>query len=147
MSLVIKSNPQETASQPVKKAEKLVALPALSKADKLKAIESVTRSMNTEYGTLLIQKLGKKTGVRLPCLATGMPTFDETEMSCGGLPEGRVVEVYGPESSGKTTICLHLIGQAQRAGGFAALIDAEHALDPNYAKKLGVDVDNLLICQ
>ena len=122
-------------------------LPALSKSDKLKAIDGVIRSFNAEYETQLIQKLGKKTGVRLPCLASGMPTFDETLMSCGGLPAGRVVEIFGPESSGKTTIALHFIGQAQRAGGFAAFIDAEHALDPNYAKKLGVDVDNLLISQ
>jgi recombination protein RecA len=130
-----------------KKVEKLVKLPELSKADKLKAIDGVIRSFNAEYETQLIQKLGKKTGVRLPCLASGMPTFDEILMSCGGLPDGRVVEIYGPESSGKTTLSLHFIAMAQRAGGFAAFIDAEHALDPNYAKKLGVDVDNLLISQ
>lgn len=121
--------------------------PALSKADKLKAIDGVIRSFNNEYDTQLIQKLGKKTGVRLPCLASGMPTFDETLMSCGGLPDGRVVEIYGPESSGKTTLALHFIAMAQKAGGFAGFIDAEHALDPNYAKKLGVDVDSLLISQ
>jgi recombination protein RecA len=122
-------------------------LPALSKSDKLKAIEGATRSMNAEYATQLIQKLGKKTGVRLPCLATGMPTFDETTMSCGGVPDGRVIEVFGPESAGKTAWALHVIGMAQKAGGFAAFVDAEHALDPNFAKKLGVDVDNLVISQ
>ena len=103
--------------------------------------------MNAEYETQLIQKLGKKTGVRLPCLASGMPTFDEWLMSCGGVPDGRVIEIYGPESSGKTTLALHILGMAQKAGGFVAFVDAEHALDVNYAKKLGVNVDELVISQ
>lgn len=128
--------------------EKLpAALPGLTKADKVKAISDVTRTLNNEYDCQIVQKLGKKTGVRLSCLATGMMTFDEFVMSCGGFPDGRVVEVFGPESSGKTTFCLHVIAMAQKLGEFAAFIDAEHALDPNYAKKLGVDVDNLLISQ
>jgi recombination protein RecA len=154
MSLVVKNNPQDNQpvlhqQQAVKaKAEKLPPVaPQLSKAEKLKAIEGLTRSFNTEYETQLIQKLGKKTGVRLPCLVSGMPTFDETLMSCGGMPRGRVIEIYGPESSGKTTLALHFVGMAQRLGEYALFVDAEHALDPNYAKTLGVDVDNLVISQ
>jgi recombination protein RecA len=148
MSLIVKATVAEMCNpQPKAKAEKSVALPSLSKADKLKAIEGLTKSFNNEYETQVIQKLGKKTGVRLPCLASGMPTFDETAMSCGGLPRGRVVEIYGPESSGKTTFALHFVGIAQALGEFALFIDAEHALDPNYAKKLGVDVNNLVISQ
>ncbi len=150
MSLQVKVSPTLTSDvvTPSTKKEKLPPpAPSLSKADKLKAIDGVIRSFNAEYETQLIQKLGKKTGVRIPCLASGMPTFDETMMSCGGMPDGRVIEIFGPESSGKTTLALHFVGRAQKAGGFAAFIDAEHALDPNYAKKLGVDVDNLLISQ
>lgn len=133
--------------KPVKKEKLPPVAPALSKAEKLVAINGAIKSMNAEYETQLIQKLGKKTGVRLPCLASGMPTFDEWLMSCGGMPDGRVIEIYGPESSGKTTLALHIIGMAQKAGGFAAFVDAEHALDPNYAKKLGVNVDELVISQ
>jgi recombination protein RecA len=76
-----------------------------------------------------------------------MPTFDETVMSCGGIPDGRIVEVFGPESAGKTTFTLQIVACAQQAGDNAAFVDAEHALDPNYAKKLGVDVNNLVISQ
>jgi recombination protein RecA len=152
MSLIIKDNPSliaGTAQPTVKpKVDKLPAkLPSLTKAEKLDAIKSVTKSMNAEYECTLLQKLGTQSKLRLPCIVTGMPTFDETLMSCGGLPDGRVVEVYGPESSGKTTWALHVIAMAQRQGDFAAFVDAEHALDPNYAKKLGVDVDELLISQ
>jgi recombination protein RecA len=103
--------------------------------------------MNKEYNCTLIQKLGTQSKLRVPCLATGMPTFDEYEMSCGGIPDGRVVEIFGPESAGKTTLALHIIAMAQREGDFCAFVDAEHALDPGYAKKLGVDVDELLISQ
>jgi recombination protein RecA len=152
MSLVVKSSPSLVAgtSQPTPKAkaEKLPAkLPALTQAEKLEAIKDVTRSLNTEYESTVVQKMGTQSKLRLPSLASGMPTFDEIVMSVGGLPDGRVVEVYGPESSGKTTFCLHLIAMAQKLGEMAAFIDAEHALDPGYAKTLGVDIDNLVISQ
>src|SRR5258708_7377897 len=143
MGLIVKNSQSLIASTsqptPKAKADKLPEkLPALTKAEKLKAITDVTRSLNAEYECTLVQKLGTQSKKRLPCIATGMPTFDETVMSCGGVPDGRVLEVFGPESSGKTTITLHIIAMAQRAGDLAAFVDAEHALDPNYAKKLGV---------
>jgi recombination protein RecA len=153
MSLVIKQTETQVAGTvmpPVKtKAEKLPAvLPSLSKAEKLSAIKDATKALNAEYdSTNLVQKLGTQSKLRLPCTITGMPTFDETVMSCGGLPDGRVIEIFGPESSGKTTLALHIIAMAQRAGEMCAFIDAEHALDPNYARKLGVNVDELLISQ
>jgi recombination protein RecA len=152
VTLLIKQSQTQiasTAQPPVKtKADKLPEkLPILSKAEKLEAIKSVTKSLNAEYDGQVVQKLGIQSKLRLPSLASGMPTFDEIVMSCGGLPDGRVVEVYGPESSGKTTFCLHMIAMAQMLGEMAAFIDAEHALDPNYAKKLGVDIDNLVISQ
>lgn len=151
MSLVIKQQPTQVAStaQPTKVVkEKLPAkLPELSREDKLKAIKSVTTSFNSEYECTIIQKMGTQSKVRVPSLPTGMMTFDETVMSCGGIPDGRIIEIYGPESSGKTTISLHIIAAAQRAGAFCAFVDAEHALDPTYARKLGVDVDELIISQ
>lgn len=122
-------------------------LPTLTKSEKLQAVNDVTKALNKEYECLLVQKLGKKGFKRWPSLASGMPTFDEIVMSVGGLPDGRVIEIYGPESSGKTTFSLHFIAMAQKLGEMAAFIDAEHALDLNYARKLGVDVDNLVISQ
>jgi recombination protein RecA len=99
------------------------------------------------YGKEAIMKLGEKhSRVKVDVIPTGALPLDIV-LGVGGLPRGRVVEVYGPESSGKTTLCLHVVAQAQKAGGTAAYIDAEHAMDPDYAKKLGVDIDNLLISQ
>ena len=108
---------------------------------------AVTKEMNKEAGDVLIQPIGRKTGVRIPSISTGLPTFDEGVLTCGGFPRGRIIEVYGPESAGKTTFCLHVIGQAQKAGGVAAFIDATHALDVNYAAKLGVNMDELILSQ
>lgn len=107
----------------------------------------MTKEMNKDAEDILIQPIGRKTGVRLPSISTGLPTLDEGVITCGGLPRGRIVEVYGPESAGKTTFCLHVIGQAQKAGGVAAFVDATHALDPNYAAVLGVDMDELILSQ
>jgi recombination protein RecA len=152
MSLVIKQEATQvasTAQPPVKtKADKLpTKLPALTKAEKLDAIKGVTASLNKEYESELVQKLGKRSAARLPSLASGMPTLDEIALVVGGLPDGRVIEIFGPESSGKTTLALHFIAMAQALGEMAAIIDAEHALDTNYARKLGVDVNNLVISQ
>ena len=119
----------------------------LTKEEKLKAAASVTKSMNKEAGDILIQPIGRKTGKRIPSIATNLPTFDEIVLSCGGFPRGRIDEVYGPESAGKTTFTLHTIGQAQKAGGVAAFVDATHALDVNYAAKLGVNMDELILSQ
>lgn len=145
MSLVIKATttPSPT-SIPVTPTQ---VLPPLSKAEKLKAAADVTKEMNKDAEDILIQPIGRKTGVRLPSISTGLPTLDEGVITCGGLPRGRIVEVYGPESAGKTTFCLHVIGQAQKAGGVAAFVDATHALDPNYAAVLGVDMDELILSQ
>ena len=145
MSLVIKATttPSPT-SIPVTPTQ---VLPPLSKAEKLKAAADVTKEMNKDAEDILIQPIGRKTGVRLPSISTRLPTLDEGVITCGGLPRGRIVEVYGPESAGKTTFCLHVIGQAQKAGGVAAFVDATHALDPNYAAVLGVDMDELILSQ
>jgi recombination protein RecA len=119
----------------------------LTEEEKLKAVQSLTRSLNSQYGTALVQKLGKKSGKRLPSLPTDLPTFDEYLLGCGGVPDGRIVEIYGPESAGKTALACHIIGCAQRAGGLALFVDAEHALDLNHARTIGVDVDNLIVSQ
>jgi recombination protein RecA len=140
------TNPEATATE--KKVEKISApLVPLTKEEKLKAAASVSASLNKTYNAVLVQKLGKREIVRFPSISMNLPTVDEKVIGCGGLPRGRVIEVFGPESSGKTTFCLHAIGAAQKAGGVAAFVDAEHALDIGYAKKLGVNVDELLLSQ
>ena len=106
------------------------------------AISSITKS----YGEGSIMRLGEDHALSLEAISTGSLALDMA-LGVGGVPRGRVVEIYGPESSGKTTVMLHIIGNAQKAGGMAAFIDAEHALDPAYAKKLGVDLDELLVSQ
>lgn len=115
--------------------------------DKHKALDRAILSIEKQYGKGSIMKLGE-TGTRLniQTIPTGSLALD-IALGVGGIPRGRVVEIYGPESSGKTTLALHIMAQAQKIGGIAAMIDAEHALDPSYARKLGVDIDNLLISQ
>jgi recombination protein RecA len=146
MSLTVKVSQQELTLvlKPVTPSQ---VLPPLSKAEKLKAAAEVTKEMNKEAEDILIQPIGRKTGARIPSIPTNLPTLDEGVLTCGGLPRGRIVEVYGPESAGKTTFCLHVIGQAQKAGGVAAFIDATHALDVNYAATLGVNMDELILSQ
>jgi recombination protein RecA len=102
--------------------------------------------MEKQFGKGAVLRLGSDTVPQIPVISSGSISID-TALGVGGFPRGRVVEIYGPESSGKTTITLQVIAEAQRAGGTAAFIDAEHALDPTYAKKLGVDVENLLVSQ
>ena len=114
--------------------------------EKKKALESVFSVIEKEYGTGSIMKLGDANSVDVEVIPTGSLTLDMA-LGVGGLPRGRVIEIYGPESSGKTTVALHVVAEAQKMGGEAALIDAEHALDPVYAKKLGVDIDNLIVAQ
>lgn len=104
-------------------------------------------SLNKQYECKLVQKLKGKADLRLPSISMNLPTFDEDTIGCGGLPKGRIIEVYGPESAGKTSIVLHAIGCAQKAGGLAAFVDAEHALMLKHAKTLGVDTDELIISQ
>src|ERR1700746_904833 len=115
--------------------------------ERTKAIDLGLSQIEKQFGKGSIMRLGNKEAiVPISVIPTGAISFDAA-LGVGGLPRGRVGEVFGPESSGKTTIALQVIAEAQKAGGMAAFIDAEHALDPAYAKKLGVDVDNLLVSQ
>jgi recombination protein RecA len=119
----------------------------MSIKEKLKAVAQAITTIEKQYGKGAIMKLGERAQhVEVPAVATGSPSLDRA-LGCGGYPRGRVVEIFGPESSGKTTLTLHAIAQAQRAGGVAAFIDAEHALDVHYAKSIGVDVGQLLVSQ
>jgi recombination protein RecA len=118
----------------------------MSIKEKLKAVMLAIGSIEKQYGKGAIMKLGERTAEQVPAIASGSPSLDRA-LGCGGYPRGRVVEIFGPESSGKTTLTLHAIAEAQRAGGVAAFIDAEHALDVQYAKALGVDVNQLLVSQ
>lgn len=116
-------------------------------SDKKKALGVALASIEKQFGKGSIMRLGDSPAkMQLEVIPTGVITLD-LALGLGGVPRGRVVEVYGPESSGKTTVALHIVAEAQKLGGVAAFIDAEHALDPNYAKNLGVDTDNLLISQ
>ncbi len=118
-----------------------------TKEEKMKALQLALATIEKAHGKEAIMKLGEKSAkVRVEILPTGALPLDIV-LGVGGLPRGRVVEIYGPEASGKTTLCLHVVAEAQKLGGTAAYIDAEHAMDPDYARKVGVDVDNLLISQ
>ena len=114
--------------------------------DRSRAVELALSQIEKQFGKGSIMRLGSKDVVPIATISTGSISFDAA-LGVGGVPRGRVIEIFGPESSGKTTITLQIIAEAQKAGGMAAFVDAEHALDPAYAKKLGVDVDNLLVSQ
>lgn len=115
--------------------------------NRLQALDSAMRQIEKEFGKGSIMRLGEVSAkMNLEVIPTGALTLD-VALGIGGVPRGRVVEIYGPESSGKTTVALHITAEAQKMGGIAAFIDAEHALDPAYARRLGVDIDNLLISQ
>lgn len=114
--------------------------------DREKALEAALAQIDKQFGKGSIMRLGDDTRAPIETIPTGSIALD-VALGIGGLPRGRVVEIYGPESSGKTTVALHAVANAQRNGGIAAFIDAEHALDPEYAAKLGVDVDSLLVSQ
>lgn len=115
-------------------------------ADREKALEAALAQIDKQFGKGSIMRLGDEVRAPIETIPTGSIALD-VALGIGGLPRGRIVEIYGPESSGKTTVALHAVANAQRAGGIAAFIDAEHALDPDYAAKLGVDVDALLVSQ
>ena len=122
-------------------------MPAIPAIDKDKALQIAISQIEKEFGKGSIMRLGAEAAVAdVPVFSTGSLSLD-LALGIGGLPAGRIVEIYGPESSGKTTLCLHVIANAQAKGGRCAIIDAEHAIDPSYAKKIGVDIDNLLISQ
>ncbi len=113
---------------------------------KREALNQTLKNIEKQYGKGAIMRLGENLHMNLDTISTGCLALDAA-LGVGGLPCGRIIEIYGPESSGKTTVALHSVAQAQKRGGMAAFIDAEHALDPQYAKRLGVDVDNLLVAQ
>ena len=128
------------------KKEKKSIMEVNDEEDRKKALAAVLGVIEKQYGKGSIMKLGDKPKVSVDVIPTGSLTLD-LALGVGGVPKGRVIEIYGPESSGKTTVALHIVAEAQKRGGDAAFIDAEHALDPEYAKNLGVDIDNLLISQ
>src|SRR5947209_10330073 len=114
----------------------------MAAADRDKALDTALAQIERQFGKGSVMRLGDEVRVPIEVIPTGSIALD-VALGIGGLPRGRVIEVYGPESSGKTTVALHAVASAQRAGGIAAFIDAEHALDPSYAEKLGVDTDAL----
>ena len=114
--------------------------------DKKKALETCMAQIERNYGKGSIMRLGENTGIVVESIPTGSLSLD-IALGIGGVPKGRIIEIYGPESSGKTTLALHIVAEAQKRGGEVAFIDAEHALDPSYARALGVDIDSMLISQ
>ena len=116
-------------------------------SEKMKALDAVLLQIEKQYGKGSIMRLGDEAGkTEIEVIPTGCLTLD-LALGIGGMPRGRIIEIYGPESSGKTTVALHAIAEAQKMGGVAAFIDAEHALDPVYAKKLGVNLEDLYVSQ
>ena len=127
-------------------AEKKKYVPAAPAEDKKRALETAISQIEKNHGKGSIMRLGDRQAVNVDVVSTGSISLDFA-LGIGGVPKGRIIEIFGPESSGKTTLALHIIAEAQKAGGEAAFIDAEHALEPAYARALGVDIDNLLISQ
>ncbi|KYH29871.1 recombinase RecA [Clostridium colicanis] len=114
--------------------------------EKIKALQAAITQIEKQFGKGSVMKLGEDHVLNIEAISTGSLSLD-IALGIGGVPRGRIIEIYGPESSGKTTVALHIIAEAQKSGGTAAFIDAEHALDPIYAKALGVDIDNLIVSQ
>lgn len=130
----------------IKLANHFIIINMTDQSEKLKALKLTIDKLEKEYGKGIVMKLSDDKITDIPAISTGSLGLD-LALGIGGLPRGRVIEIYGPESSGKTTIAIHTIAEAQKQGGMAAFIDAEHAFDKNYAQKLGVNTDNLLISQ
>lgn len=122
------------------------ATPATAADDERKSLDLALSAINKQFGAGTIMRLGDASKMEVSVISTGSVALD-LALGVGGLPRGRIVEIYGPESSGKTTLCLSIIAEAQRQGGNAVFIDVEHALDPRYAKTVGVDLDNLMVSQ
>ena len=118
----------------------------MSKDGRQKALETTLAGLNKRFGDGAVMKLGDATRLNVEAIPTGSLSLD-IALGVGGIPKGRIMEIYGPESSGKTTVCLHVIAEAQKSGGICGFVDVEHAMDPAYAKKIGVDVDSLYISQ
>ncbi len=119
---------------------------SVSAEDRKKALETALGQIEKQFGKGAVMKLGQNSTLNVEAISTGSLSLD-LALGIGGLPRGRIVEIYGPESSGKTTVALHVVAEAQKAGGEAVFIDVEHALDPVYAQALGVDIDSLLVSQ
>jgi recombination protein RecA len=119
---------------------------AIEKSEKMKAVEAALANLEKQFGKGTVMRLGDNVQEDIPVISTSSIGIDAA-LGVGGVPRGRIIEVYGPESSGKTTLALHIVAEAQKAGGIAAYVDAEHALDAVYARKLGVDIDNLFVSQ
>lgn len=145
MHLTIKSIEKTIAGNDTMARESKKAAEA-PQNDKMKAIAFAIEQIEKAHGKGSIMKLSQKKVADVASISTGCISLDAA-IGVGGVPRGRIIEVYGPESSGKTTICLHIIAEAQKSGGMAAFVDTEHALDVNYAERLGLDVDNLLLSQ
>ena len=118
----------------------------MAKKDKDRQLETTIATLNKRFGEGAIMKMGEATHLQIDVIPTGSLSLD-IALGVGGIPCGRVIEIYGPESSGKTTVCQHIIAEAQKRGGICAFVDMEHALDPSYAAKCGVDIDNLYVSQ
>jgi len=118
----------------------------MEKNEKQKALDAAISKIEKDYGKGAVMKLGDKTAMEVDTVSTGSISLDKA-LGVGGIPRGRIIEIYGPEASGKTTLALHIVAEVQKSGGIAGFIDAEHALDPKYARDIGVDVDNLYISQ
>ncbi|GIK49751.1 MAG: recombinase RecA [Hyphomonadaceae bacterium] len=127
-------------------ATKLKLVETEMETDKQKALAAALKQIDQAFGKGSVMRLGEKPVMEIEAISTGSLSLD-IALGIGGLPKGRIVEIYGPESSGKTTLALHCIAEAQKSGGVCAFVDAEHALDPVYARKLGVDLDDLLVSQ
>ena len=127
-------------------AAKKTTTPVTPAEDKAKALEAALSQIEKQYGKGAVMKLGEKTDTQVEAYPTGSLSLD-LALGVGGIPKGRIIEVFGPESSGKTTLALHMVAEVQKRGGIAGFVDAEHALDPVYAKNIGVDIDNLYISQ
>ena len=117
-----------------------------TRSDKQKTLDTALAQLNRDFGVGTVMKLGENTHMNVQAVSTGSISLDMA-LGIGGVPKGRIIEIFGPESSGKTTVALHIMAEVQKAGGTAAFVDAEHALDPVYAKSRGVDIDNLLVSQ
>ncbi len=129
------------------KEDKMQNGKAVAKEERLKALDAALSQIEKQYGKGSVMKLGDQSSrMQVETVPTGSLSLD-IALGAGGVPKGRIVEIYGPESSGKTTVALHMVAEVQKRGGIAGFIDAEHALDPVYAKNIGVDVDNLYISQ
>ena len=129
-----------------KTSEKLINSTSPAESSKRKALEVTFTQIDKQYGKGAVMMLGQTTNMNVKAISTGSILIDQA-IGIGGLPAGRIVEIYGPEASGKTTLALHAIAQAQARGGICAFIDAEHAMDPAYAANIGINVDDLIISQ